>query len=241
MRWTKNEMEPPPSWLPNIKTRNLLEYQEIQILLLHQLAKQIKILYPKSKLHVITNEKHEDHDNIIYHKFNFESNHLGKLYMYGLLSEPCMYLDADIIIINPFMEEELQWDQPFYFFQSFSGGDIQSNTKCPLPIEINYIHNAGMVWIPNPSMDVTNELFNIHEKYFYDKTATDEHCCSLFYKLKNMQINKNPKINVPRLSLEKEDVVFQQTVHYTGYDIKWKKLCLQEFYQFFIAKNLRLQ
>lgn len=244
MRWTKKEMEPPPIWRPDLKKRDLNEYNIIQIKLFDQLKDQLKKIYPDSFLHVITNEKnHKNEKNIYYHFYDFESSHILKLNMYGLINEPAMYIDSDIIILNKFKEEDLYTNNNFTYFNK-SGNDFKHLSKKPLPCEANILYNAGLVWIPKPSKKITEKMYNIHYEYFEDKNnflISDENASSLYVFLNNIKIDLNFNMNVPRCFAEM-NLKSKQSIHYTGYDNKWKYLCLQEYKKYSCAfdKNIKL-
>lgn len=236
-------MEPPPPWRPDLETRDLDEYNTIQVKLLWQLADQIAVLYPKATLHIITNEDHVDRGNMVFHKLNFPPSHVAKIHMYGLLDEPCMYMDSDILFMDKFTEEELDCEGPFNFFGSLSRGDVQKNASKPLPCPVPVLYNAGLVWIPRPSAAMVEEMMALHQEYFAnDKEILvgDEAAASLYVFLHDIKMKYEPRINVHRGRISNKDLSSQQTVHYSGYDIKLKRLCLEEYKQYALSKNMKL-
>ena len=240
MRWTKLVMEPPPEHRKDLKTRNLQEYNKIQIDLMNQLSKQIKILYPKAILHIITNEDHVDRDNLRFHRYDFAPSHLAKNYMYGLLDEPAMYIDADVLLIRKFTKKELATEFPYTYFGGISGGNFKKLAKKPIPVDVERIYNAGMVWIPKPDKKITQNMMNLHFEYFDNYDISDEASATLYTHLNEIKINGNSEINRSRAEISEQDILTHQSVHYTGYDIHWKRLCFLEYKKYSLSNHQRV-
>lgn len=240
MRWTKFVMEPPPEHRRDLQTRNLEEYNEIQIKLLQKLSNQIKVLYPKATLHIITNEDHQNKGNIHFHKFDFAPSHVAKNYMYGLLDEPAMYIDADVILVRKFTKKELSIDYPYTYFGGISGGNIKKLAKKPTPCDVEKIYNAGMVWIQKPNKKITESMMNLHFEYFDNYDVSDEASATLYTHLNNIQIIPNFKINRSRSEIDEDEILHHQSVHYTGYDMQWKRLFFKEYKKYALCNHQRV-
>lgn len=207
-----------------LESTNILHYR----LHLH-LQKQLRYFYPNSKLHVITNDNMSNKKNVYYHKFNFKDSHILKLQMYGLLSEESIYLDSDIILFEKFKEEHLpnQNDFNMYWYITMN---LQQFAKIILPVSVNKLYNAGVVYIPRPNKKITDDMLNIHYKYFNDNDlrVTDETSASIYMVLKNIEMTTNDMVNVQK-SLCEFDLKKKQSVHYTGFYFEQKMMYFEDF------------
>ena len=235
IRWDKTEIEPPPPWITDC-SKSLDKHIEIHEKLFAQFTKQIRIIYPKATLHVITNKPLKNKDKLIFHKMDVPSNHLSKLHMYGLIDEPAMYIDTDVIIVSKFLDKHIDVSGPFNYYKS--GGersDLHTHAKKDLPVQIKYLYNAGLVWIASPSPKIVEDMQYLHEEYFHRKEVEDrigfqigdEHSSSLYSAINNIKFHQFDEINVLRGHVT--NMQDCQTVHYTGYDLKHKEQCLDEF------------
>ena len=198
---------------------------------------RIQKLYPKAHIHVLTNEEGCNTDMITYHHMGFVSNHICKFQIYGLLTEPAMYVDCDVMIIRPFEERHLA-GAPFNCFTADGGVDLQQFTPKKLPIKTVTFYNAGLIWIPGPNKTIVDELQQIHEEYFNDIdfqrnhnkwSYSDEYSLSYYIAKHGLKMNLFWDVNAPRQAIQKLDkgaVHAYQSIHYTG--IRAKSLLYKE-------------
>lgn len=203
-------------------------YKDID--LFHDLMiEQIQRLYNDCKIHVITNVDKKSTNKVIYHYSDLvEASNYAKLRMFGLLNEPAMYLDNDIILNRKFEERYLITDNAFNMYQEY---DV------PLPKGMpdwmfNYPHyNSGIIWIPKPDEEITKALFNI-VKYFpvhEGGWGVDEYPIAFFINAFNLKMKLFPEVNAYRKST-KLALNECQSVHYAGI----KELFLEELRYFLI-------
>jgi hypothetical protein len=246
----------------NYKNKNLYNnidykfYLEIQSKLFDVMIKQINYFYPKSNIHIITNEKKQkEKNNETFHYIDFKSNHICKFYIYGLLKEPAIYLDCDIILLYKFKKEHLKKNNKFTLYSVSKDLDLQKISKLKIPKEVKKLYNAGIVYIDKPDSDIVESMFEINKKYFSDEAFilsknehpnNDEYAVSLYMSLNNISPCLNNEVNVPRWSLEKLELENIQTLHYTGVRAKkmleLEKIKFQKFNFFanevkFFSKN----
>lgn len=218
---------------------NMDEWDEVQENLLKQQIQQIKNFYPKCNIHLITNDKSRIDSSLIIHYFpEMQSNHVSKLKIYGLINEPAMYLDNDIIINKRWNEEQLFTKNEMNLYGISKSYDVQSLACDKLPAQMNQHYQGGVIWIKSPSKKLSDELFEIHEKYFSDKQKiknqgrwadSDELPISLYAKKNKIEMKLDSTISVNRVTLNKSELKNYQSIHYTGIDIEVKKLCLKEY------------
>lgn len=207
-----------------LESTNLLHHR----LHLH-LQSQLRYFYPNSKLHVITNDDMPNKKNVYYHKFNFKDGHILKLQMYGLLSEESIYLDSDIILFDKFKKEHLPEENDFNMYW-YINMNLQQFAKITLPVSVNSLYNAGVVYIPKPNKKITDDMLNIHYNYFddHDLRVTDETSASVYMVLKKINMITNNMVNVQK-SLCKYDFQKKQSVHYTGFYFEQKMMYFDDF------------
>lgn len=207
----------------------LKKWNELHEKLHRHLQYQIKYLYPEAHLHIITNDDHQNNKKVTYHKFDFEDNHLIKLFMYNLLTEPAMYLDSDILLFRKFNEYELP---KTYDFNLYSSSMINFEKMIPvkLPIQIKKIYNAGVVYISNPNKKLTDNLFEIYRNNFAIKNPniTDETCVSFFIEQEKMKMFEDNEVNIFK-SMCMKDFSKKQSVHYTGFYLEHKLMYFDDF------------
>src|SRR6185437_9398649 len=66
---------------------------------------QIRSFYPRAAIHILTNDESvcRRERNVIYHlRKDMIPNLFSKLHIFGLLDEPAMFLDGDILLRKPF-------------------------------------------------------------------------------------------------------------------------------------------
>ena len=235
IRWDKQEMESPPPWL-KVAKKPLDKHIEIHEKLFWQLAKQIRVIYPKSTLHVIKNKSIPNKNGIVFHALSVPSSHMAKLEMYGLIEEPAMYIDTDVLLISKFTKQHIDVCGPFnYYSLNNSFNDVQLHAKKKLPIQMRFMYNAGMVWISKPSKKSVEDMKCLHEEYFNSLEVEekigfqigDEHCASLYSLMNRIEMNLYPEINVLRRNVQEFEKC--QSVHYTGYMLENKQKCIDEF------------
>lgn len=243
VRYDRSEIDPMPPWLNEPKTVD--DHNDVQRLLFEQFADQIARIYPDATLHVITNVARPDHGHVVYHHFEAKANHLIKFQMYGLIDEPAMYMDCDIVIVSPFHGGHTEFACPAgYFTVTRDLIDIQDAASEPLPGDARWPVNAGMVWIGEPSKKIVNDLVSLHGRYFSDPDRVpyeiaDEHAATLYWSMAGVDpVRHVPGTNVPRSGLRGAgDILRQQTVHYTGYALANKRRCLSEYPLFSLARR----
>jgi hypothetical protein len=236
-----------------LTTEQIKSYEDSQNVLLYRAIEQIKYFHPSSNIHILTNDEtitFED-NKIIKHYKNETWNLLCKLQLYGLLEEPAVFIDSDIVFVKPLSNLEDYYKYPFYFFNR-SWVEKLSFYSNNLPVENNIVYNSGVVLINKPSQKLVAELQNLHNEYFNDVNFilsnnkipyNDEHAPSLYALLNNYKMPiENSKINVMRNRLKKLNITLNekninqfQSIHYSG--LVNKTLMIQEYPLFPISKN----
>lgn len=197
-------------------------YLRSQEEIFRKMVKQLTIQYPDSYIHVLTNEKMLPVNNKMkIHKRDFEPNHLCKLLLYGLLTEPGLYLDADIIIKRKFHPHELKSSNAFRMYNSIGRIDysrFSRNLNCSIEH-----YNAGAIMIAEPSEELAKEMLQIQEFFFSDKEFKmangswpycDEHVASYYIHKNKWTIEPNNTVSL-FYPTDNPDV---QSVHHTGLD-----------------------
>lgn len=205
--------------------------------MLYRMIDQIKSFYPDARIHLMTNTA-DPIDGVILHYFDFESNHSSKFYLYGLLDVPAMYLDVDIVLLKPFKADHLVTESPFNLYCVSFFNDLQKMSRKPLPVKTNKVLNAGIIWIPRPSKQITQELIDIHTEYFSDVNymlnqgnwpCVDEYALAVYIEKHSLKMNMSSEVNRSRHSLRDLVEAKQcQTVHYPG--ISAKRLYEKEYH-----------
>lgn len=228
-KYTRKELGYLKDFYPSADNTFLDNWNNLHERLHRHLEYQLKYFYPESHLHIITNENKLNTKKKTYYKFDFDDNHLIKLFMYGLLSEPAMYLDSDIILFRKFTEEELPKENDFNLY-NYVNIDLEKLISMKLPISIKKLYNAGIVYISNPNKSLVESLFEIKNKYFCSNSChiTDETCVSFYVKEKNLNMIENDQVNVYK-SLCMKDFYKKQSVHYTGFYMQQKLMFFDDF------------
>lgn len=170
-RYTRDNFDNAPLSEKNkIEKLNMNDWDHVQELLFKQQIKQLKKIYPNCSIHVITNNPEiKSYKNINVHLIECNSNHLCKLFAYGLLKEPSMYIDNDIIINKKFEEKHLPFENPFNFYMKSMPYNVQDLSPKKLPVLMDHHYNGGIIWIPKPSSEIRDEIIELHKKYFSDR------------------------------------------------------------------------
>lgn len=228
-KYTRKELGYLKNFYPSADNAFLDNWNNLHERLHRHLEYQLKYFYPESHLHIITNENKLNTKKKTYYKFDFDDNHLIKLFMYGLLSEPAMYLDSDIILFRKFTEEELPKENDFNLY-NYVNIDLEKLISMKLPISIKKLYNAGIVYISNPNKKTTNDLFSILENNFTPKNChiTDEVCVSYFIGNKNIKMLEINEINIQK-SLCIKNFYEKQSVHYSGFYMQHKLMYFADF------------
>lgn len=195
------------------------------------MIEQIKSLYPESKINLMTNTDLSPEGCVI-HKMNIASNHTAKLEIYSLLDEPAMYLDCDIIMQRRFNEKELSCEGNFKLYSLSKQIDLSGFASQPIESKKYNVYNAGVVWIPKPSKEITLELQTIEKDIFGDKKKitdagewpyNDEYALGYYLEKRNQEFEKSKTVNVLNWWSTQQDV---QSTHYTG--LKGKRAFLRK-------------
>jgi len=197
---------------------------------------QLSFLYPQANIHVLTNENEKNFGKIVWHfRPNLEENHGAKLELYGLIDKPAMYIDNDILLIQPFRKRHLKTKHPFNVFQA-SYKPLQIYTRRTMPFAPKRQYNCGLIWIARPSRLIVEELLNIKEQYFGDREwiesnkawfNNDEHPVSYFVAKYEMTMRLFKTVNVFRREIKYKDIFNVQSIHYTG--LKYKEVFVKEY------------
>ena len=217
---------------------DMQKWHEVQEMLYKQQIKQLKYLYPKATIHVLTNDEKrlKEKDVTVHYKKDMPSCHLAKLNVYGLIDEPAMYIDNDIIIVRKWNQKELETDAPFNLYRKNSQEELQKWAKEKLPVDGNGYFNAGIIWIKKPSKSLVETLQEYHEKYFSDREKiinlggwadSDELPVTLYVYDKKYQMKKFKTVGVGRNQIKFDEMKKFQSVHYGGLSQKMK--CINEY------------
>jgi len=192
----------------------------------HELMlRQIDNLYEDYEIHVITNQRRKSTNRVRYHYFeNLEKNLYAKLQVFGLLDEPAMYLDNDILLVRKFENKHLVGD-PFNLYQIYDLIPL-------LPEHMqSYTHyNTGVMWISKPSKDITESLIGIKDYFLChdDDWVNDEYPVSYMIGSFGFKMQLMDEVNAYRNRIS--DLTQYQSVHYTG--LGCKDTLLREYHDF---------
>jgi hypothetical protein len=233
IKYSKESLDAPK----HIKKVNMRQWNKNQQFMFDTMVEQLNFFYPLAKIHVLTNEKHEDFNNLIWHYHpELESNHNSKLLLYGLLDEPAMYIDNDILINKPFKKKHLATESPFNLYRLSTARPLQSLARKKLDVKSDKQYNCGMIWIPRPSRQIVAEMQEIKKKYFNDRKViegnsawfnNDEHPVSYFIARYGMKMKLFKDVNVFRSQCEYENIFKVQSIHYTG--VRSKNKFMKEY------------
>ena len=220
---------------------DMVAWADIHFRLLRQQIAQIRSMYPRAKIHLITSELNVPSNVICHWSPASPKNHICKLAIYDLLDEPAMYIDSDILLLRPFEEQHLTTTNSFNTYRSHSTYDFRKVASKELPFHIPCQPNAGMVWIPKPSKALAQELYEIHSDYFNDKQRfldnnywadNDELALAFYIQKHQIKMNEFRDVSVPRSWPNLGDIRQYHSIHYTGIETSWKKLCLVEYTEY---------
>tara|TARA_Y100000034_G_C6897865_1_gene414422 strand:- start:2171 stop:2956 length:786 start_codon:yes stop_codon:yes gene_type:complete len=190
---------------------------------------RIHELYPKAEIHLITDKKY-DFPGITEHVFeDMDREHTSKLLIYGLLDEPAMYLDSDVILVRPFDKEHLTDCAPINPYSLNHRGTFNWNKK-KLPY-----YSASVIYIPEPSKQMQEDIIKVHtDEFLYVKgskgagsdkphpltSTNDEFSMSLFIHQNEWKPTLSKDVNVGRIRVNREGgfprILTCQSVHYSG-------------------------
>jgi hypothetical protein len=237
IKYTKKSLDAPDhiKYVPKIG-----DWNDCQETMFRIMIEQLNYFYPKSTIHIITNEKNKNTNRLIWHyNPNLETNHNTKLMIYGLLDAPAMYIDTDILIVRPFKAQHLSTSSPFNLYQYSNQRNLQNLCRKKLELTSDKQYNCGLVWIPRPSKQIVAELWNIKNSYFNDRELieqqhafynNDEHPISYFVAKYNLHMKMFKIVNAFRYKYREEELPNMQSIHYTG--IKNKALFTKEYKSF---------
>jgi hypothetical protein len=184
---------------------------------------RIRQLYPSSKIHVISNLPLEE-TGFILHETNMPDNWTSKFQIYSLLKEPAMYLDGDVVLLRPFENKHLETKERFNCYTEMTYNYIPRITNVPN----GKTYNAGVIWIPRPQREITQELQAIHNKFFNREgfILNDEYSLGVYTQKHDMKMNLFPEVNVCSESVQdiQKTIKQAQSVHYRGVKSKEKLL-----------------
>ncbi len=233
-----NKVISPPRACP-VSAEDMKAYISLQEPLFYNMVDQIRRLYPRSKIHVLTNES-VDCEDVIVHRRDFAGSHpAAKLLIYDLLDVPAMYLDTDVLLVSKFAPRHLNKESPFNVYSISRQYDLQLIAVSPLPRRSPTIFNAGVVWIARPSADLGESIRQMHGKYFSDRgfiesqsmwAENDEYAISTYLFSKGVFPRLDPIVNVPRHTMNHSDIPAMQSIHYTGFQNK--RIFLEEYREF---------
>ena len=159
--------------------------------------KQIRHFYKNANIHVICKDKNhpilqKNKKEIILHEFtDMQCNHIDKFKIFGLLNEPSMYFDLDILLVKPFEEHHLETKNPFNVFRDYKGAEEFRPNGLNKNVDFN-VYNNGIVWINEPSKDLENEFISINQKHFSNENEwlkNDEFAVSKFINDNKLKMN----------------------------------------------------
>ena len=196
-----------------------------QKLMFEKMKYQLNCHYPDSFIHILTNEKMScTNSREKVHQYDFEPTHCCKFLLYGLLDEPALYLDCDIVIKRKFRQHEISSSNAFRMYNSFGGVNGATTDYSKLSQKLNVEtknYNAGLIMIQEPNKKITKELQEIEANFFADKAFmaksniwpyNDEYATSYYIFKNNIQFEENSTVALlPNKT--NHDV---QSIHHTG-------------------------
>jgi len=209
---------------------SLIKYYEGTRKRLLLTIKRIRQLYNESKIHIITDSLEVAIDGVYWHYMpEIEKNNYAKLFIFGLLNEPAVYLDNDVILLRRFKKEELPLDSPFNLYTQYKEEDKKRVLEHGLGVNYNH-YNTGVVWIPNPSRKITDELILLKDRFdiYNNGWTNDEYPISFYVHVHNLKMIESEKVNKYRSLVSK--ISNEQSIHYTGKE--WKKIFFNEYNEF---------
>lgn len=201
---------------------------------------QLKKMYPLATVHVITDEKFEDRGQVVCHHFpDMPKNHNCKFEAFGLLDEPAMFLDNDLVIVRPWEQKHIECAGPINFYRRDTRMIPLAQVADDVPFPEFQRHVGGITYIKNPSKDLVAELKGIRERYFSNQDRmfaarlwmdNEEHTLSFFVRYHSIPMSLWDEINYDRKWLAGFDEIRNyHTVHWTGMD---KALFLEEYVKY---------
>ena len=126
----------------SIKKEFIERWSDLQHVLLNRQIKRIRNLYPNAKIHILTNEKINFDSKVFIHCKNFNSDHTSKFLLFGLIDEPSIYLDSDLILIDRFPQQKFKFDEPFNLFRSRFNPILSNISSKKLPFSLDRHYNG---------------------------------------------------------------------------------------------------
>jgi hypothetical protein len=235
VKYSKKNLNDIPSYVEHSTKVDL--WNSTQDTMFSTMVSQLNFFYPKATVHVLTNERHKNLKKLIFHyRPELEPNHTAKFELYSLIDAPAMYLDTDIILVRNFARRHLTTSGPFNLFQLSSTRNLQTLCRKPLPAVADRQYNCGMIWIPRPSIAITEELKALKAEFFDEKDwiesnkawfNNDEHPTSLLIAKYGLPIKQYNEVNSFRSKCKYTDIFNMQSIHYTG--VRNKKLFVKEY------------
>jgi len=208
---------------------NLIKYYEDTKKRQALTIKRIRQVYNNAKIHIVTDSLDDINYDVNYHYMpEIEKNNYSKLLIFGLLKEPAIYLDNDVILLRKFTEEELPFDYPFNLYAKYQEEDTKKVLEQGLG-EGYHHYNTGVVWIPKPSKKITDELMLLRDRFniYNNGWTNDEYPISFYVHAHGFKMFESEKVNRYRNLVSK--ISDEQSIHYTGKE--YKKLFLKEYAQ----------
>jgi hypothetical protein len=201
-------------------------------------VKQLTAIHPDANIHVLTNSRHDDFGKVKFHlDENLPRDNRAKFRIFGLIDEPAMYVDDDIIFYRPFAEEHMPKEVPFTHFQPWEWLNFQEIASQPLAVKEGWRYNGGIIWINKPSKQLVEELIDLQENTFNTKEKTislgmgfpsSEYAIGYYLLKYNIPQVMNQYVNVIFNTVQRvEDKTKIQSVHYPGL---YKDKMLSDYY-----------
>lgn len=187
---------------------------------------QLTKFHPNAKIHVITNTRSETCGNTIYHHVpDLPLDNRAKFLVFGLLDEPAMYVDDDLLFHRPFAEAHTPNGSPFNCYKVWERMSFQAVSKVELKIKEGDRYNNGVVWIPKPSKDIVKEMQHYQNDFFDTREKTialgmgfpsSEYAMSYYVAAHALKMKLDKDVNA--FFEDEYDPHSVQSVHYAGYN-----------------------
>lgn len=231
-------------WTIDNPAKSLTRWNNIQDKLFTNQIWQLQHFYPNCKIHLVTNDHELFHKDCTNHLVDGESNLILKLNVFGLLTEPAVYLDLDLLHLRPLTPEVLPkcifnlydcYSPEKSYFRPDIFPKILSQPLDIKPPIVQYL--SHIIWINEPSKKISDAMLELHWKHFADKERMlyvgrsadgDELALSVYIKQHNLKMILNPNVGANRKQFTRipsNEKIFM--LHYTG--TMQKALCIKEF------------
>ena len=200
--------------------------RKLQKKFINYTIKQIRHFYKNANIHVICKDKNhpilqKNKKEIILHELDLKATCIDKLNIYGLLDEPSMHIELDVLLVRPFEKHHLETKNPFNVFKRYDNVNHFILTK-----KQNFpMYNTGIIWIQEPSKDLENEMKLIYKNNFSEKKMffdIDEFPVSKFIYDNKLDmdlywevnhLNERDGYGMPKI-LSIEEMKKYQSIHY---------------------------